>query len=56
MVYLILDKILDKNVLLSGFDSHFFVVGEIIGLEVIILDEERIYAGSNPVGSGEEPA
>ena len=56
MVYLILDKILDKNVLLSGFDSHFFVVGEIIGSEVLTSDEERIYAGYNSARGGEEPA
>ena len=53
MVYLILAK----SVLLSGFHSHFFnYEGKIVGWEVIVLDEERIYAGSNSASGGEEPA
>jgi hypothetical protein len=40
VVYSLWYNIRDRSFLLSGFDSHFFVVGEIIWLEVLASDEE----------------
>jgi len=53
MVYLIADK----SVLLSGFEPTFLIkCSKNYGLEVLTLDEERIYARYNPALGRKEPA